>query len=145
MFDFNHLSTWETHRSTRRVRCWTRLDVHSESWMCCRDLDRSQESCKMDNWCLRSATGMSSLASKNRASVSSASTTRSMSKPYRLQSDAACFEFYTNRTLSGSSSGTNPVLGAMGKIARREFARCAAIVSKMDFQERSTTRTWEHT
>ena len=57
--------------------------------------------------------------------------------PDGLQFDAARFNFYAYCTFSGSSSGTTseyPVSKAMGKIARREFARCAAIVSKTNFR-----------
>ena len=86
MFDSSHLLTWATRRSTRRVRCWTRSEVHSESLIYCRDPDRSQESRKMDRWCSRSANGMFGPASKNRASVSSASITRFVSKSCRLSS-----------------------------------------------------------
>ena len=93
MFDLSHFSTWATRRSTRRVRCWTRSAAHSESSTCCRELDRSQESRKMDRRCSRSVTGISGPTSKNRASVSSASITRSVSKPCCLQFDGARLEF----------------------------------------------------
>jgi hypothetical protein len=86
---------------------------------------------------------MSGPASRNRDSVSSASIGRSVSNPCRLQFDGARLSFYAYCTFSGSSSGTTseyPVSRATGKIARREFARCAAIVSKSDVQERKTTR-----
>jgi hypothetical protein len=58
------------------------------------------------------------------------------------------FNLYAYYTLSGSSPGTTseyPVSKAMGKIARRDFARFAAIVSKMEIQGRTTNRTREPT
>jgi hypothetical protein len=54
---------------------------------------------------------------------------------FRLAHDSRDF----GHTFSGSRSGNtseNPVSRALGKIARREFARCAAIVSKAEILRR---------
>ena len=63
--------------------------------------------------------------------------------PGRYQSSTVISIVYGNRyvvlTLSGSGSGTtseNPVSKALGKIPRRVFARCAAIVSIIGIQDK---------
>ena len=79
-FKFNHLSTWAARRSTRWVKYRARFEVHLKSSICCLDVFCSQESRRDLRQDSRSETGVSGLASKNRASVSSASITRSESK-----------------------------------------------------------------
>ena len=79
-FDFSQLSTWAARRSTRWARYCARSKVHSESSPCCLEVIWSQDSRRVPRKASRSATGASGPASKNVASESSASITRSVSK-----------------------------------------------------------------
>ncbi len=80
IFDFSHVSTWAARRSASRAKYCARSKIHSESSRCCLEVIWSQESQRAPRKGSRSATGASGPASKNRASVSSASITRSVSK-----------------------------------------------------------------
>jgi hypothetical protein len=145
-FDFSHISTWAARRSTRRVKYCARSKVHSESSPYCLWVIWSQDSRRVPRKDSRSATGASGPASKNRASVSSASISRSVSKFCGHQMVHDSHDFW--HTFSGSRSGKtseHPVSRALGKIARREFARWAAIVSKAEIQGENKQQNVERT